>query len=96
MQIEINDTTITRKLERIAQQDGLSVEQVAVDLINSALSHEGEAKRIASVHAAIAEGEADIAAGRTTPYSPELMREISELAKQDALAGKSAKSHVRP
>ena len=37
MQIEINDDTLTGKLERIAQQDGVSVEQVAVDFIKSGL-----------------------------------------------------------
>ena len=40
MQIEINDNALTSKLERIASQDGVSVEQVAVDLLNSALAEE--------------------------------------------------------
>ncbi len=40
MQIEINDSTLTSKLERIAHQDGVSVEQIAVDLLNSALTEE--------------------------------------------------------
>ena len=40
MQIEINDSALTGKLERIANQDGVPVEQVAVDLLNSALAEE--------------------------------------------------------
>ena len=40
MHIEINDSALTSKLERIASQDGVSVEQVAVDLLNSALAEE--------------------------------------------------------
>ena len=43
MQIEINDEVLTGKLERIARQDGVSVEQVAVDLINSALDDDAAA-----------------------------------------------------
>jgi len=43
MQIEINDDTLTGKLERIARQDGIPVEQVAVDLINSALDDDDAA-----------------------------------------------------
>ena len=43
MQIEINDEVLTSKLERIAVQDGVSVEQVAVDLINSALDDDAAA-----------------------------------------------------
>ena len=43
MQIEINDKVLTGKLERIARQDGVSVEQVAVDLINLALDDDAAA-----------------------------------------------------
>ena len=43
MQIEINDEVLTSKLERIALQDGMPVEQVAVDLINSALNDDAVA-----------------------------------------------------
>ena len=35
-----------------------------------------ETLRIADIHAAIAEGEQDIKAGRFTRYTPELMNEI--------------------
>ena len=40
MQIKINDSALTSKLEHIAHQDGVSVEQVAVELLNSALAEE--------------------------------------------------------
>lgn len=38
MQITINDSILTSKLERIALQGGVPVEQVAIDLLNSALA----------------------------------------------------------
>ena len=47
MQIEINDSTLTGKLERIAHQEGVPVEQVAVDLPNSALAEEAAANELA-------------------------------------------------
>ena len=43
MHIEINDKAIAGKLERIANQDGVPVEQVAIDLINSALADDAAA-----------------------------------------------------
>lgn len=43
MHIEINDKALEGKLERIAHQDGVPVEQVAVDLINSALDDDAVA-----------------------------------------------------
>ncbi len=46
MQIEINDSTLTGKLERIAHKDGVSVEQVAVDLLNLALAEEAAVDRL--------------------------------------------------
>ena len=45
MQIEINDKALEGKLERIARQDGVPVEQVAIDLINSALDDDAAAIR---------------------------------------------------
>jgi predicted transcriptional regulator len=35
-----------------------------------------ESQRIAAIHAAIAQGEQDIKAGRFTRYTPELMNDI--------------------
>ena len=46
MQIEINDSTLTDKLERIAHQDGVSVEQIALDLLNSALAEEAAEREL--------------------------------------------------
>ena len=43
MQIEINDKVLASKLECIALQDGVSVEQVVVNLINSALDDDAAA-----------------------------------------------------
>lgn len=52
--------------------------------------------RFASISAAIAKGEADIQAGQTVCYTPNLMTEISEKGKQATLAGKPVKSAVKP
>ena len=56
---------------------------------------EDEKLRLASISAAIAKGEADIQAGRTVRYTPNLMAEISEKGKQAALVGKPVKSEVK-
>ena len=45
MQIEINDKALEGKLEIIAAQDGVPVEQVAVDIIHTALADEEAAVR---------------------------------------------------
>lgn len=51
MQIEIYDDTLTGKLKRIAQLDGVPVEKVAVDLLSSALA-EGTREKMDSVASA--------------------------------------------
>lgn len=56
---------------------------------------EDEKMRLSSIGAALAKGEADIQAGRTVPYTPGLMSDISEKGKKAALAKKSVKSDVR-
>jgi predicted transcriptional regulator len=57
---------------------------------------EDEKLRLSSISAAIAKGEVDIQAGRTVRYTPNLMAEVSEKGKQAAVAGKPAKSEVKP
>ena len=57
---------------------------------------EDEKLRLSSISAVIAKGEADIQAGRTVRYTPNLMAEISEKGKQTALAGKPVKSEIKP
>lgn len=56
---------------------------------------EDEKLRLSSIGAAIAKGEADIQAGRTISYTPNLMAEISKKGKQDAIDGKIIKPDVR-
>lgn len=56
---------------------------------------EDEKLRLSSIGAAIAKGEADIQAGRTMSYTPNLMSEISEKGKQAAIDGKTIKPDVR-
>jgi len=57
---------------------------------------EDEKLRLSSISAVIAKGEADIQAGRTVRYTPNLMTEISEKGKQAALAGKPVKTELKP
>jgi Arc/MetJ-type ribon-helix-helix transcriptional regulator len=64
----------------------------------AAILKEMEAKeqlRIASIHAAIAKGEADIEAGRTIRYTSNLMNEIAQKGKEASLAGRPVKSDVK-
>jgi len=56
---------------------------------------EDEKLRLSSIGSAIAKGEADIQAGRTIPYTPNLMAEISKKGKQAAIDGKTIKPDVR-
>jgi len=55
-----------------------------------------EKLRVSSVHVAIAKGEADIEAGRTIPYSSNLMADISQKGKEAALSGSPIKNDVKP
>ncbi len=72
-----------------------SISEAARDAIRKQME-EQEKRRVASVYTAIAKGEDAIQAGRTIPYSQNLMSEISEKGKQAALAGKPVKYEVRP
>lgn len=56
---------------------------------------EHEKRRLASINAALAKGEADIRAGRTIPYGPGTMTRISREGKDAARAGKPVKRDVR-
>ncbi len=56
---------------------------------------EDEKLRLSSISAVIAKGEANIQAGRSVRYTPNLMTEISEKGKQAALAGEPVKSEVK-
>lgn len=44
---------------------------------------------------AIEKGEEDIQQGRTIPYTSDMMTEISERGKQDAVAGKPVKNDIK-
>ncbi|WP_304236388.1 type II toxin-antitoxin system ParD family antitoxin [Jiulongibacter sediminis] len=61
-----------------------SVTSAVEDAIRKQME-EQEKMRIASVYAAIVEGEADISNGKTHEFSIELMKEISEKAKRKAI-----------
>lgn len=56
---------------------------------------EDEKLRLSSIGSAITKGEADILAGRTIPYSSNLMNEISEKGKAASLEGKPVKPDVQ-
>ena len=55
---------------------------------------EDEKLRLSSIGSAIAKGEADIQAGRTIAFTPNLMAEISARGKQAAIGGKTVKPDV--
>lgn len=57
---------------------------------------EDERMRVSSVAAALAKGENDIQAGRTIPYSDDLMDEISRKGKEAAIKKKPIKRDVKP
>ena len=46
--------------------------------------------------AAIEQGERDIAVGRTSPYSPDLLARIEQEARQDAAVNRSSNPDVIP
>jgi putative addiction module CopG family antidote len=52
--------------------------EVVKDALRQHMDSHTESKRIASFHVAIAEGEADIQAGRIELYSPELIDRLTE------------------
>lgn len=72
-----------------------SITAAAEDAIRKQMI-EHENRRISSIHAAIAKGEADIQAGRTINYTPGLMSDISEKGKKAALERKPVKHEVKP
>ncbi|MDR4504551.1 MAG: type II toxin-antitoxin system ParD family antitoxin [Candidatus Scalindua sp.] len=72
-----------------------SISEAARDAIRKQME-EHEKRRVTSIYAAIAKGEDSIQAGRTLPYSQNLMAEISKKGKQAALAEKSVKHEIRP
>jgi len=51
---------------------------VAKDALHPNMNNETNAKRIAAINAAIAEGVADIKAGRVTTYSPRLIDQLTD------------------
>ncbi|AWV99955.1 ribbon-helix-helix domain-containing protein [Arcticibacterium luteifluviistationis] len=71
-----------------------SVTAAAEDAIRKQML-EDEKSRIASVYAAIAKGEASIKSGNVVQFSDNLMKEISEKARQNSLSGKKVKQDVR-
>ena len=46
MHIEINDRTLTGKLENIAHKYGVSIEKLAIDLLNVALAEEATVEKL--------------------------------------------------
>jgi antitoxin ParD1/3/4 len=69
----------------------------ATEVIRDAVRKmQAEEERRTSFRAAIAVGEADIAAGRVTPYTPELLNEIWEEALVIADSGQSIDPNVCP
>lgn len=57
---------------------------------------EDEKMRVSSIAAALAKGEADIQAGKTIPYTDDLMDEISKKGKEAAIKRKPVKRDVKP
>ncbi len=52
--------------------------EVVKDALRLHMNHETPSKRIAVINAALAEGEADIKAGRVKPYSPALIDQLTD------------------
>ncbi|WP_454062622.1 type II toxin-antitoxin system ParD family antitoxin [Candidatus Nitrospira salsa] len=52
--------------------------EVGKDVIRLHMNHETNAKRLASINAALADGEADIQAGRVKTYSPRLINQLTD------------------
>ncbi|MCR9063327.1 MAG: hypothetical protein NXI00_05150 [Cytophagales bacterium] len=71
-----------------------SITAAAEDAIRKQMM-EDEKLRIASVYAAIAKGEASIKSGNVIQFSENLLKEISEKARQNSLSGKKVKEDVR-
>lgn len=53
-------------------------------------------ERASYIKKALAKGEQDIAEGKTVPFTADIISEISEKGKKEALAGKFAKHGVMP
>lgn len=52
--------------------------EVVKDALRLHMNNETPSKHLAIIHSAIAEGEADIKAGRVRPYSPEILDELTQ------------------
>lgn len=52
--------------------------EVVKDALRLHMNNETPSKQMAIIHSAIAEGEADIKAGRTRPYSPKILDELTQ------------------
>lgn len=57
--------------------------EVVKDALRMHMNSETPSKQMAVIHQALAEGEADIKAGRIKPYSPEMLKDMTEEALQD-------------
>lgn len=57
--------------------------EVVKDALRMHMNNDTQAKKLAIIQAAIAEGETDIKAGRVKPYSRKLMKQLSD----EALSG---------
>ena len=57
--------------------------EVVKDALRLHMNNETNSKRIAAINAALAEGEADIKAGRVTPYSPGLIDQLTDEVLRD-------------
>ncbi|MBF0152248.1 MAG: hypothetical protein HQL64_00680 [Magnetococcales bacterium] len=70
----------------------------AAELVCDAVRHmrQQEISRQALLEAALELGEQDIAAGRTLPYTPSLLDQIEQDARQQVCAGKDPHPDVVP
>ncbi|MFA9562746.1 MAG: type II toxin-antitoxin system ParD family antitoxin, partial [Nitrospirota bacterium] len=57
--------------------------EVVKDALRLHMNNETNSKRIAAINATLAEGEADIKAGRVKPYSPELIDQLTDEVLRD-------------
>ena len=57
--------------------------EVVKDALRLHMNHDTHSKRIATINATLAEGEADIKAGRVKPYSPGLIDQLTDEVLRD-------------
>lgn len=73
-----------------------SATEVLRDALRSKMKFEATIAPKKSLLELVKEGEESINAGRVTPYSPTLMNELFEQAKQNSILGKPIPDHIKP